>query len=47
MGSLGIGHLSIWHWLIVGAVVLLVVGARHMISDMMGDIARGIRAFRR
>ena len=41
------GSLSIWHWLIVGAVVLLVFGGRNKISDMMGDVARGIKAFKR
>ena len=40
------GSLSIWHWLIVGAVVLLVFGGRNKISDMMGDVARGIKAFK-
>ena len=41
------GSLSIWHWLIVGAVVLLVFGGRNKISDMMGDAARGIKAFKK
>jgi sec-independent protein translocase protein TatA len=38
------GSLSIWHWLIVGAVLLLVFGGRGKISDMMGDVAKGIKA---
>jgi sec-independent protein translocase protein TatA len=41
------GSLSIWHWLIVGAVLLLVFGGRGKISDMMGDIAKGIKAFKK
>ncbi len=41
------GSLSIWHWLIVGAVVLLVFGGRNKISDMMGAVARGIKAFKK
>jgi sec-independent protein translocase protein TatA len=41
------GSLSIWHWLIVGAVVLLVFGGRNKISDMMGDVARGIKAYKK
>jgi sec-independent protein translocase protein TatA len=41
------GSFSIWHWLIVGAVVLLVFGGRNKISDMMGDVARGIKAFKK
>ena len=41
------GSLSIWHWMIVGAVVLLVFGGRGKISDMMGDVAKGIKAFKK
>jgi sec-independent protein translocase protein TatA len=41
------GSLSIWHWLIVGAVVLLVFGGRGKISEMMGDVAKGIKAFKK
>ncbi|MCI0601195.1 MAG: twin-arginine translocase TatA/TatE family subunit, partial [Beijerinckiaceae bacterium] len=32
------GGLSIWHWLIVGAVVLIVFGGKGKISDIMGDV---------
>jgi sec-independent protein translocase protein TatA len=38
---------SIWHWLIVGAVLLLVFGGRGRISDVMGDVAKGIKAFKK
>ncbi len=41
------GSFSIWHWLIVGGVLLLVFGGRGKISDMMGDVAKGIKAFRK
>jgi sec-independent protein translocase protein TatA len=41
------GSLSIWHWLVVGAILLLVFGGRGKISDMMGDVAKGIKAFKR
>ena len=41
------GSLSIWHWLIVGAVLLMVFGGRGKISDLMGDVAQGIKAFRK
>ncbi|HTZ00818.1 MAG TPA: twin-arginine translocase TatA/TatE family subunit [Xanthobacteraceae bacterium] len=41
------GSLSIWHWLIVGAVLLLVFGSRGKVSDMMGDVAKGIKAFKK
>ena len=41
------GSLSIWHWLVVGAVLLLVFGGRGKISDLMGDVAKGIKAFKK
>jgi len=40
------GSLSIWHWIVVIAVVLLLFG-RGKISDLMGDVAQGIKAFKR
>ncbi len=41
------GSFSIWHWLIVGAVLLLVFGGRGKISDMMGDVAKGSKDFKK
>ena len=41
------GVLSIWHWVIVGVVILLVFGGRGKISEMMGDMAKGIKAFKK
>jgi sec-independent protein translocase protein TatA len=40
------GGLSIWHWVVVIAVVLLLFG-RNKISDLMGDVAQGIKAFKK
>ncbi len=40
------GSLSIWHWIIVIGVVLLVFG-RGKISELMGDVAQGIKAFKK
>ncbi len=40
------GGLSIWHWIVVLVVVLLLFG-RNKISDLMGDMAKGIKAFKR
>lgn len=40
------GAISIWHWLIVALVVLLLFGGRGKLSGLMGDAAKGIRAFR-
>jgi sec-independent protein translocase protein TatA len=41
------GSLSIWHWLIVLAVVLLLFGGRGKLSGVMGDFAQGIKAFKK
>jgi len=40
------GGLSVWHWIIVIAVVLLLFG-RGKISELMGDVAQGIKAFKK
>ena len=40
------GSMSIWHWIVVIAVVLLLFG-RNEISDLMGDVAQGIKAFKK
>jgi sec-independent protein translocase protein TatA len=40
------GSMSIWHWVIVIAVVLLLFG-RGKISELMGDVAQGIKAFKK
>ncbi len=40
------GSMSIWHWAIVAVVVLLVFGGRGKLSNIMGDAAKGIKAFR-
>ncbi len=40
------GTFSIWHWLIVLAVVLLMFGGRGKIPQLMGDVARGIKSFK-
>jgi sec-independent protein translocase protein TatA len=40
------GSFSIWHWLIVGILVLLLFG-KGRFSDMMGDVAKGIKSFKK
>jgi sec-independent protein translocase protein TatA len=40
------GSLSIWHWLIVAIIVLLLFGKGRM-SDFMGDLAKGIKSFKK
>jgi sec-independent protein translocase protein TatA len=39
------GSFSIWHWMIVLAVVLLLFGSGK-ISGLMGDVAKGIKSFK-
>ena len=34
------------HWIILGAIALLLFGGRGKLSGLMGDAAKGIRAFR-
>jgi sec-independent protein translocase protein TatA len=41
------GSMSIWHWIIVLAVGLLLFGGRGKISDLMGDFAKGIKSFKK
>ncbi len=40
------GSMSIWHWAIVIVVVALLFGGRGKLSGLMGDAAKGIKAFR-
>ena len=40
------GSFSIWHWLIVLMVVLLLFGSGK-VSNLMGDFAKGIKAFKK
>ena len=40
------GGASIWHWIIVGLLFVVLFG-RGKISEMMGDVAKGIKAFKK
>lgn len=40
------GSMSIWHWAIVIVVVAVLFGGRGKLSSIMGDAAKGIRAFK-
>ena len=40
------GSFSMWHWLIVLAIVLLLFG-RGKIPELMGDVAKGIKSFKK
>lgn len=41
------GTFSIWHWVIVLVVVLVLFGGGGKLSRIMGDAARGINAFKK
>lgn len=41
------GSLSVWHWLIFLAVALLLFGGSGKISSIMGDVAKGIKSFKK
>ena len=41
------GGLSLWHWIIVLAVVLLLFGGRGKVSQLMGDFGKGLSAFKK
>ena len=41
------GSMSLWHWIIVLAVVLLLFGGRGKVSQLMGDFGKGLSAFKK
>lgn len=41
------GSFSIWHWIIVLAIVLLLFGGGGKIPNLMGDFAKGIKNFKK
>ena len=40
------GAFSIWHWLIVLAVVVILFGGGGKISRLMGDFGKGLKNFK-
>ena len=40
------GSMGLWHWSVVVAVVLLLFG-RGKISELMGDVGKGIQSFKK
>ena len=40
------GATSIWHWVILGLIVVLLFG-KGKISELMGDVAKGIKSFKK
>ncbi len=47
IGKTAMGSFSIWHWMLFGAVALLLFGGKGKISDIMGDVAKGIKSFKK
>lgn len=41
------GSFSIWHWLVVLGVALLLFGGGNKLSSLMGDFAKGIKSFKK
>ncbi len=41
------GAFSIWHWIIVLAVVLVLFGGKGKISALMGDFGKGLKSFKK
>ena len=41
------GFTSIWHWIIVLVVVLVLFGGRGKISSLMGDFGKGLKNFKK
>jgi sec-independent protein translocase protein TatA len=41
------GTFSIWHWLVVLAVVLILFGGGGKISRLMGDFGKGLKSFKK
>ncbi|WP_137390888.1 twin-arginine translocase TatA/TatE family subunit [Rhodoligotrophos defluvii] len=40
------GAMSAWHWIILGLVIVLLFG-RGKVSELMGDVAKGIKSFKK
>jgi sec-independent protein translocase protein TatA len=41
------GTFSVWHWLVVLAVVLVLFGGGGKISRLMGDFGKGLKSFKK
>jgi sec-independent protein translocase protein TatA len=46
-GKTAMGSFSIWHWMLFLAVALLLFGGKGKISDIMGDVAKGVKSFKK
>ncbi|MBU6498693.1 MAG: twin-arginine translocase TatA/TatE family subunit [Rhodospirillales bacterium] len=41
------GSFSIWHWMVVLLVIMVLFGGGGKISSVMGDFAKGIKSFKK
>ena len=41
------GSFSIWHWMIVAIIAMLLFGGRGRFSDLMGDVGKGLKNFKK
>lgn len=41
------GGLSLWHIIAFGVVAFLLFGSSFKLSDVMGDVAKGIKSFKK
>lgn len=41
------GAFAWWHWVILLVVVLVLFGGKGKVSDLMGDVAKGIKSFKK
>ena len=41
------GAFSIWHWVIILVVVLVLFGGKGKISGIMGDFGKGLKSFKK
>jgi sec-independent protein translocase protein TatA len=46
-GVVEMGFGSWWHWVILLVVVLVLFGGKGKVSDLMGDVAKGIKSFKK
>ena len=41
------GSFSWYHWVLVLVVVMVLFGGKGKVSDLMGDVAKGIKSFKK
>jgi len=41
------GFTSIWHWLVVLVIILVLFGGKGKIASIMGDLGKGLKNFKK